>query len=714
MIQPAAPALAQLRWPASRLDEALRTLCLRTGLVTEPLVLAAPPTLDDEVDAWLHYAAQRFGIETVAVSSPCGEFLDMLRRLGPALLRLPGDAAERYLVVLGTSRFRLQVLDPFGSVHAISPTAIRDAFLADSLSKEQESVRSMLSALGQPLAEQSAGLRAFALDRLSDQQVLGTWLIRPSPASEVRVHARAAHLPFLIVTLVLTHALSSGLMLLSWGLLGRDFLVGEIQRSSLSLWAIGLMSGVPLRLLETWLQSRIALDVSANLKTSLLYGLLRLERSATRGLGIGHFLGMTMEAETASTAMQSDLALLIVLFDLVVALFVLASGAAGHVSVLLFLGWLAFGAWLWRSYAQSTQRFVAIARRVTRDLVERLVGYQTRLMQEDPRTGHPEEDALLLEYLGATQDLDRRRLVNEWVMGPGWMVIGVVYILFSLPADGVIGMSQLLSIGGVALGAAALKKCAARVRKMLSVWVAWQQVAPIWQAGRQGALQDAEAAALPRKPAHELRSESPNLPLLRFDNLTVRYDPDARAVLLGCSQQIHAGDRVLLEGPSGGGKSTLAVVLCGLRRADSGSLALSNRSVDEIQPALWRKQVVLVPQFHDNHLLTESLLFNLLLGRQWPATPKDEAAAAAICELLGLGPLLSRMPQGFAQVVGDGGWALSHGERSRVFLARSLLQDQASLLILDESFAALDPETLRASYRGVLSVHPALLVIAHP
>jgi ATP-binding cassette subfamily B protein len=71
------------------------------------------------------------------------------------------------------------------------------------------------------------------------------------------------------------------------------------------------------------------------------------------------------------------------------------------------------------------------------------------------------------------------------------------------------------------------------------------------------------------------------------------------------------------------------------------------------------------------------------------------------------------MPGGLAQVVGETGWRPSHGEKSRLFLARALLQG-ADLLILDESFAALNPETLRRSLSFVLEQAPAVVVIAHP
>jgi ATP-binding cassette subfamily B protein len=64
-------------------------------------------------------------------------------------------------------------------------------------------------------------------------------------------------------------------------------------------------------------------------------------------------------------------------------------------------------------------------------------------------------------------------------------------------------------------------------------------------------------------------------------------------------------------------------------------------------------------------------------------------------------------------VVGETGWQLSHGERSRLYIARALLQD-ADVLLLDESFAALDPPTLRRTLAFVLERAATVLVIAHP
>lgn len=123
--------------------------------------------------------------------------------------------------------------------------------------------------------------------------------------------------------------------------------------------------------------------------------------------------------------------------------------------------------------------------------------------------------------------------------------------------------------------------------------------------------------------------------------------------------------------------------------------------------------MVAAPQFHQNHVYAERLAFNLLLGRPWPPLPADIEAALELCVELGLGPLLDRMPGGLYVRVGETGWQLSHGERSRLFLARALLRG-APVVLLDESFGALDPATLRLAMATARKRARALVVVAHP
>jgi ATP-binding cassette subfamily B protein len=64
-------------------------------------------------------------------------------------------------------------------------------------------------------------------------------------------------------------------------------------------------------------------------------------------------------------------------------------------------------------------------------------------------------------------------------------------------------------------------------------------------------------------------------------------------------------------------------------------------------------------------------------------------------------------------MVGETGWHSSQGERSRIFLARALLQG-GDVILLDESFVALDPDNMRLCLECVFRRAKTLLVIAHP
>jgi ATP-binding cassette, subfamily B, bacterial len=183
-------------------------------------------------------------------------------------------------------------------------------------------------------------------------------------------------------------------------------------------------------------------------------------------------------------------------------------------------------------------------------------------------------------------------------------------------------------------------------------------------------------------------------------------------VLKGVNLAIDHGDRILLQGASGGGKSTLAALISGLQSSDTGLLLLNGLDRHTLGDD-WQRLAASVPQFHENYILSGTVAFNILMGRQWPASEALRQEATELCEELGLGDLLRRMPAGINQRVGETGWQLSHGERSRIFLARALMQ-RAQLIIMDESFGALDPETLDLCLQTVLRRAKTLIVIAHP
>jgi ATP-binding cassette subfamily B protein len=195
-------------------------------------------------------------------------------------------------------------------------------------------------------------------------------------------------------------------------------------------------------------------------------------------------------------------------------------------------------------------------------------------------------------------------------------------------------------------------------------------------------------------------------------NLVYRYSDRTEPVLREANLEIAVGDRLVLEGASGGGKSTLVSLLAGVREPNSGRILIGGFDRPTLGAAEWRRRLAAAPQFHENHVLAETFAFNLFLGHPAILTPGDFEEAQSICDDLGLTDLLARMPAGMLQMVGETGWQLSHGERSRLYIARALLQD-AQLVVLDESFAALDPENLKRAVECVVKRARSLLVIAH-
>ena len=95
-----------------------------------------------------------------------------------------------------------------------------------------------------------------------------------------------------------------------------------------------------------------------------------------------------------------------------------------------------------------------------------------------------------------------------------------------------------------------------------------------------------------------------------------------------------------------------------------------------------------------------------------PSTSAYQASAWTVARALGLNALLERMPAGMMQMVGEGGWALSQGEKARVFIARGILQ-RARLLIADEVLSPLDATNAMKTLDALEQHDGGLMLIAH-
>jgi len=179
---------------------------------------------------------------------------------------------------------------------------------------------------------------------------------------------------------------------------------------------------------------------------------------------------------------------------------------------------------------------------------------------------------------------------------------------------------------------------------------------------------------------------TPNAPAtVELKNVSFDYDADRR-VLNAVNLRVDRGERVVLAGMSGSGKSTIGRLVARLYDARAGTVLVDGVDVRDVKLKSLRSSVILVPQ--DPVLFDLTLRENLLYGNK-AAGDEELARVVQIAQLEGV---LRRLPNGWDEPLGPRGNRLSGGERQRVALARALLQ-HPGILILDECTSALDALT---------------------
>ncbi|TDG27416.1 ATP-binding cassette domain-containing protein, partial [Paracraurococcus ruber] len=686
---------------------ALLELGRRAGLVrAEP---AAPPGALDAArpDAWVDWAAARLGLEAEPVRFPVAEAASGLPRACPALLALHDGTGLRFLLLLRARGRDLLLIGPDLRLHRRKAALVAAAATSRFAAAQAGDIDRILAAAGIAASRQGRARAALLRDRSAGDSVAGCWLLRLPPTAPFAVQLVQAGLHRRLGAILGVMLLLYGLEVGGWALIGAAALDGRLDLGWLAAWLLLLLSGLPLRLAAGWLDAGFALDLGRLLKRRLLAGALRLDPDAVRQQGAGQLLGRVIEAQALETlAVAGGLALGAAAIELGFAAWILAQGAGGPPHLLALLAWLGLTLALCVRQARRLRAWSAGRLDMTHALIERMVGHRTCLAQDQPARRDAADDAALRAHLGASRALDSAMLPLAAGPAGGWAILSLAAIAPGLVGGGATAAQIGISLGGILLANRAFAGIAGSAASLAQAGIAWDLAKDLFRAGGRPA---AVPPAFPPDPAADPPAATP---VAEAGDLVFRYRPGGPAVLRGLDLVIRPGERILLQAPSGGGKSTLAALLTGLRRPDSGLLLLRGLDRQTLGDA-WHALATAAPQFHENHILAGTLAFNLLLGRAWPPSGDDVALAREVCGELGLGGLLERMPGGLQQRVGETGWQLSHGERSRIFLARALLQG-APLTILDESFAALDPETLQLCLDCARRRARGLVVIAHP
>lgn len=189
----------------------------------------------------------------------------------------------------------------------------------------------------------------------------------------------------------------------------------------------------------------------------------------------------------------------------------------------------------------------------------------------------------------------------------------------------------------------------------------------------------------------------------------VHFSYDSKTdVIKGVSLKIQPGQTVAFVGPSGGGKSTLANLICRFFDVQSGSVRVGEADVRDIPKEELMDTISFV--FQNSRLLKGSILDNVRLGRA-QATEAEVLAALKAAQCM---DIVEKFPEGIHTVIGTKGVYLSGGEQQRIAIARAMLKN-APILLLDEATAFADPDNearVQAAF-AQLAKGKTVIMIAH-
>ena len=291
------------------------------------------------------------------------------------------------------------------------------------------------------------------------------------------------------------------------------------------------------------------------------------------------------------------------------------------------------------------------------------------------------------QFAEASRESFRQSLLLVWVANVVEWIAENVHLVFATAGFWVI-------FTGIVRGELTLGDTPVVIRMYSLLYETAMQFGRIWIDQQDNAAaarrvffsMDHEAESVASRPMTAFRWSEPLT--LRFEGVGFRY-PDGRRALDAVSFEASTGETLAIVGPSGAGKTTLAQMTPKFLQPGDGRITLNGVDLATLNTAELRRAVAYV--FQEHQLLTDTVAANLRIAKPGATMAEMES----VCRLAGALDFVQAMPDGFDSRIGRGGGTLSTGQKQRLSIARGLLRG-ASILILDEPTAALDPETERA------------------
>ena len=192
---------------------------------------------------------------------------------------------------------------------------------------------------------------------------------------------------------------------------------------------------------------------------------------------------------------------------------------------------------------------------------------------------------------------------------------------------------------------------------------------------------------------------------VEFRNVSFSYSPE-KPLIKSFSFKAEAGKHIAIVGPTGCGKTTLINLLMRFYDVDGGAILLGGRDIREMPRSELREHYGMVLQ--DTWLSDGTIRDNIAFAR--PDATDEEIIAAA--KAAHAHSFIKKLPHGYNTVIGEGGGALSQGQKQLLCIARIMLTDP-EILILDEATSSIDTRTeirIQKAFKKLMAGRTAFIV----